>query len=130
MEQCQGKTKTGNPCKARPGSDGFCFRHRPGSEAEEARLEASSKGGRGGRWAPVLDETEVSDISFDGAQSITTFCACVAKWTLSGRIESKTANAVILAASTALRSLDAGEVEAQMATLREEIENITGRTAA
>ena len=87
-------------------------------------------GGRSGRTYPTLDETEVSVITFDNARTVTQFCANIAKWVLSGRVDSKSANAAILAASTALRALDSSEVDDQIAGLRAEIERLKGLRVA
>jgi uncharacterized small protein (DUF1192 family) len=130
MATCMAKRRDGSPCQAAAGIDGYCFRHRPGEEAESARKEASSMGGKSGRTYPTLDEAEVSDIVFDHARAVTRFCASIAKWVLSGRVDSKSANAAILAASTALRALDSGEVDDQIAGLRAEIERLKGLRVA
>ncbi len=122
MATCKGKKKNGQPCGATAGADGYCFRHRPGKDAAAARKEASARGGKGGRMAPpTLDESEVESISFDGAKSITDFCCRVAQWVLSGQIDAKSGNCAILAASTALRSLDTGELEQRLMALEQQL---------
>jgi uncharacterized small protein (DUF1192 family) len=130
MEKCEAVTKDGLHCKAAGGVDGFCFRHRPGEGAENARQEASSKGGRSGRTYPTLDDADVAEIAFNNAKKVTDFCGLVARWVLSGRVDSKSANAAILAASTALRALGSGEVDDQISGLRVEIERLQGLRVA
>ena len=120
MAQCRGKTKNDKQCTASAGDSGYCFRHDPTPGMDEARKKASEKGGRVGKTR-TLEASEVSDIAFDSARDITGFCARVARWVLSGQVDSKAGNCAILAASTALRSLDVGEFETRLRQLEEQL---------
>ena len=125
MSTCKGYTKAGEPCRMKAGADGWCFNHRPGPEAEEARKEAARKGGRTGR-AQTLSPEEVK-VEFDSAQDVTGLLGSVCEWVLSGQIDARVANAAVYAASAALRSLDAGAVEEQIQELRTQIEELKGK---
>ena len=48
MNKCKGFTKNGKPCRMPAGADGWCFNHRPGTEAEAERQTARSIGGKVG----------------------------------------------------------------------------------
>ncbi len=124
MAECQGYTKSGLPCKANAGADGWCWTHRPDPEAAEARRLARSAGGKAGK-ARTLNPGAVR-VRFSSARDITGLLASICGWVLTGQIDSKTANAGVYAASAALRSLDAGEIERQIRELREEIEKLKG----
>lgn len=98
-------------------ADGWCWAHRPGPEAEDARRDAAREGGKVGT-ARTLSPEEVS-VKFGSAQDVTGILASICQWVLSGQIDPKVANAAVYAASAALRSLDAGEFEARLRALEE-----------
>lgn len=126
--QCQGYTRAGHPCKMHAGSDAWCFNHRPGPEAEAERLEAASRGGKVGK-ARTLAPEDV-EVRFDSAQAVTGLLASICQWVLTGQVDPKTANAAVYAAGTALRGLDQGDIEQQLAELRAEIEKLKGLRVA
>ena len=127
MAKCKGFTKTGKQCQMKAGADGWCFNHRPGVEAEEKRQAARSTGGKVGK-AATLTSAAVK-VSFDSAQDVTALLASVTGWVLTGQIDPKVANAAVYASSAALRSLDQGSIEEQLAELRAEIEVLKGLRA-
>jgi len=103
---CKGYTKNGTPCEATAGADGWCFHHRPDAEAQAARQDARRKGGQVGK-ARTLDPSELN-VDFRTAQDVTELLSSICEWVLTGRLDSKTANAGVYAISAALRFLDQG----------------------
>jgi len=127
--QCKGFKKDGTPCEAPAGADGWCFHHRPDPETEAARQEARSKGGQVGK-ARTLDPGAVQ-VDFQTTRDVTELLSSLCEWVLTGQIDAKTANAVVYAASAALRSLDQGDIEQRLEDLRAEIDALKGvRSAA
>jgi len=109
------------------GADGWCFNHRPGAEA--AREEARRQGGKVGK-ARTLDPGAVQ-VDFQTTRDVTELLSSLCEWVLTGQIDAKTANAVVYAASAALRSLDQGDIEQRLEDLRAEIDALKGvRSAA
>lgn len=117
MIRCKGYAKSGKPCRMPAGSDGWCFKHRPGAEAEALRLAATSAGGSVGK-ARTLSPDEV-EVRFESAQDVTGLLASICQWVLTGAIDPKVANAATYTASAALRGLDAGEFEERLRALEE-----------
>lgn len=124
MTQCQGSTIAGKPCQMPAGSDGWCFNHRPDSRAKEAREEARRRGGQVGK-ACTLTPDEVS-VDFRTTQDVTELLSSICEWVLTGRLDPKTSNAIVYAASAALRSLDQGDIEQKLDALRAEIDSLKG----
>ena len=102
------------------GADGWCWNHRPDPEADIERQEARSRGGKVGK-ARVLEPDAVA-VDFQSTQDVTVLLSSICEWVLTGQVDAKTANAVVYAASAALRSLDQGEVEKTLEQLRADIE--------
>ena len=118
--QCKGFKKSGARCAAAAGADGWCFLHRPDPEAQAARQDARSRGGQVGK-ARTLEPDQV-EVRFESTQDVTHLLADICQWVLTGQVDAKTANAVVYAASAALRSLDQGDIEQRLAQLRAEID--------
>lgn len=120
MARCKAFTKDGKLCRMPGGADGWCFNHRPDPEAQAAQQAARSRGGKVGK-ARTLDPDQV-EVNFESTQDVTHLLADICQWVLTGRVDAKTANAVVYAASAALRSLDQGDIEQRLAQLRTEID--------
>ncbi len=128
MEQCRGFAKNRKPCQMPAGSDGWCFNHRPDPEANAIRQEARSRGGQVGK-ARTLNPDEVS-VDFQTTQDVTELLSSICEWVLTGRLDPKTSNAIVYAASAALRSLDKGDIEQKLDALRAEIDALKGVRSA
>jgi|GEM_PF-3194236 len=101
---CKGFTKTGHPCEAPTGADGWCFTHRPDPEAQALRQEARRRGGSVCK-ARTLEQVEVR---FESAADIAGLLANITQWVLTGQVDAKTGNAAVYSASAALRAFAQG----------------------
>ena len=111
-KKCQSKNAEGKPCQAPVvGDTGLCFWHggRPAAEVREAQS-------RGGGKSRTLDPETVT-VDFSTPQNVTGLLANIAGWVLTGQVDARVANAAALCCSTALRGIEAGELERRIAEL-------------
>jgi hypothetical protein len=102
--------------------------HRPGPAAEEQRQEARRRGGQVGKTR-TFEAGQVS-VAFTSTADVTRLLADLCAWMLSGQIDPNVGNGVVYACATALRSLDQGDVEKQLAELRAAVEALRLERAA
>ena len=124
MQRCQGKTKANSPCGMPPIQGGkFCFNHDPGRTAERERARLQGGAARGvqlrrraapGDPAPVPAWWSLGSLG-DAARGL----AHVARETLSGRLDARTANATTGALSVLIGALREAELEARITALEQ-----------
>jgi hypothetical protein len=118
--RCAAITKKGKPCclAAKPDSD-FCRWHDPRPASVKARLDASSRGGKG-RSAPATN----SDIQFDltDIHKIPWVHTVVVEQVRCGKLDIKRAQFIRQSADSALKALQIGPMQTQMNKILQQLE--------
>ena len=102
---CPALTKTGKPCRGRPGESGYCFAHDPATKDE--RDAARVKEGKDSSRAAQLEKLLPSHLRpmFDGLEA-------AMKELSEGRLDTRQASALASLVGAMLKVLKAGEEEA------------------
>lgn len=106
---CNYVLANGRQCQAKPRKgDTFCAFHRPG--AEEALRASRQRGGRSTARKTV-------PLTLDTVRDVAAFLADTMQKVRSGRMDAKIGNTLAVLASTLLRAMETGQVEARIADL-------------
>ncbi len=102
---CPAPTKTGNPCRGRPGESGYCFAHDPATK--DKREAARVKGGENSSHAARLEKLLPSRLgpTFDRLEA-------AMKEVHEGRLDPRQATAMASLAGAMVKVIKAGEEEA------------------
>jgi hypothetical protein len=105
----------------------LCFWHDPAckAQADAARRE----GGRSARRLLRVLPPDAADLPLATAGEVAAGLAVTFNQTRRGEIDPKVANALSCLAAVMLRALEAGQVQEEVAELRELVEQRTGRRA-
>ena len=107
-QRCPASKKSGMPCTANAGSDGFCIGHSPGAtEARRRGGSATSRAARAGKLLPARLRP-IADLLENALQEVH-----------DGVIEPKQAQAMASVASALVRVITSGELEERLRTLEE-----------
>lgn len=122
-KRCKASNRDGSRCQA-PGvtESGYCFWHDP-ARAGEVR-EARSKGGKTRSQGRVTVEGE--DLPLESAADVKRALARIVNECRGGRLDYRVSNACFVGLSALLKALDQVDTEAELASLRAEIEAIKG----
>jgi hypothetical protein len=111
--ECKSLTKYGNPCKAKPMANGYCFKHNP--ETREQDIQSCSEGGKANKHSiPDLEAVEINSV-----QDIPDFIVSVINEVRTGETDIKTANAMGYLTGHLIKAYDTAELEKRI----EAIEN-------
>jgi hypothetical protein len=121
--QCEGMTKAGARCQARPMPNSpYCFFHDP--DKATARDQARRKGGRNAiRGAAVLP-VDSADAPLGTVADVVVFLADTANKTRRGELDPKVCNASCYAVGLLLRALEGDQLAKEIAELRAQVEVI------
>ncbi|MCH7577747.1 MAG: hypothetical protein IH822_08125 [Chloroflexi bacterium] len=102
---CSAPTKTGKPCRGRPGESGYCFAHDPA--IKDKREAARVKGGENSSHAARLEKLLPSRLrsTFDRLET-------AIKEVHEGRLDPRRATAMASVAGAMVKIIKAGEEEA------------------
>jgi len=116
--QCKSKTRTGARCAAYATQDGFCFTHSPAKSRE--RAQAHKRGGRN-RIAPKVGTWNKRITTIADALD------CLNDLVLPDLIALENtvprARAIIAAIESAIKAIDAGEIERRVTALEQILKN-------
>ncbi len=125
-KRCKARNRDGSPCQA-PGvtSSGFCFWHDPDRQAD-----AQAARSRGGKTSSAGRATvEGEDLPLETAEDVKAALARIVNDCRGGRLDYRVSNACFVGLSAFLKALDQVDVEAGLASLREDIEAMKGTRA-
>jgi hypothetical protein len=99
-----------------------------GGTAAHYAEQGRQRGGQVGKTRTLAPE-EIS-VDFQTTEDVTHLLGRVCQWVLTGQVDPKVGNCVVYAASAALRSLDQGEIEVGLKTLRLEVDALKRQRGA
>jgi hypothetical protein len=114
--QCEGQTRGGDRCRARPlhGSR-FCYFHHP--EKADSRAAGRQKGGKVRSKRAAVLPAATPDVPLDSVKDVTAFLGASINQVRRGELDVKVGNCVGYLASVLLKSLEEGELEERIAAL-------------
>jgi hypothetical protein len=116
IKRCKGKTKSGQPCQATAGADGFCTFHSPAHGA--ARAIGRKRGGQRHRVPHVADpssvKTPIRDVS--GVMALLDVAAID---TLAQENSAQRTKALVAVALAYFRGLEVGEIEQRLEAIEQ-----------
>jgi hypothetical protein len=118
--RCKQPKVDGSPCKGRVLPSGYCRFHDPA--LAEQRSEERRKGGRQRSRPRAVLPAHADDMPLKDVAGLTALLGATINDVRKGRIDAKIANAIGALANVLLRALEAGDLAAQLAELREQIQ--------
>lgn len=120
MARCEAKRCDGEQCKAeaRPGST-YCIFHDPA--VAEKRREAKSRGGKASRKPPACLPPETPPLPLASVSDVIAGVGRTINDVLTGRLDTKIANAAGVLFGVLLRAIEGGDMEREVAELQREV---------
>jgi hypothetical protein len=110
---CQAATASGQPCKAKPRQDGFCFFHGD-------PLRAAELGRKGGRRKALKLEDLQEFAAPKTAAELQDLLAQSLVEVRCGQLDPRTANAISYLGAGFLRALEVADIESRLETIERE----------
>jgi hypothetical protein len=123
MQTCSAKTKTGVPCRAPAGANGFCFFH---GNPDRAHL-LGQIGGKRNRRTPVVDLEVPDNMTANDLRNLT---GKAIRALLLGELTTRKAGALAQLCNSMHRMIPAADLEDRVAKLEQQLEERSSPTAA
>jgi hypothetical protein len=116
MKKCKAKTKDGKACPARPGANGLCTMHQPGTAKELSSRAVEAR--RREREAALQEAAKKLRVPKDGTEVNEALLQCFAE-TKAGLLDPEVARAVSGLANVFFRGLEIAELERRIGAIEE-----------
>jgi hypothetical protein len=112
---CKAITRSGDPCSAAAGPNGFCSFHDP--ERADAMAESRAAGGRARSKPAAAVDADAPDLPVAKASDIVALIGDTIARVRKGSLDPRIANTIGYLSSVALRGIEVGELEERLARL-------------